>query len=654
MKETLSFALGAALLLAASCLAFGGDDPAAGTPPPAAGESKEEAPAEEPKAEEAPSNDECDACHSSATISKKLPSGEAKSLTVPGNALDGSAHKGKPCVSCHAGIKDLPHPKGQPIPPAVCTPCHEDAVEAFRKSHHGAEEENRNPITCGGCHGDPHKIFPADDPKSPTARARIPDTCGNCHGGLGMTVQLPGALRRPTIEYKKSVHGSAVAAGRTKAAVCTDCHGSHEILPPSNSASSVSKFKVPETCGNCHGKVGEEYGSSVHGTALRMGITRSPSCTDCHGIHTIKAKIDPASSVSQQEIARTTCPQCHSSVILSREFGLPVERVQTYLQSYHGLAMTRGSQVVANCASCHGIHDILPESDPRSKVNPANLTATCGTCHPGAGENFVKGSIHGIPADAPGARVIGLVREGYIILILLVIGGMLAHNLLDFVKKIDPSRRALSPERLSVERLDVNGRIQHGVLAVTFIALALSGFALAFPHSLVSDLFGPGESVRRWVHRVAAIAMTLGAAYHLYYVALTRKGRRTIWEMRPRLHDLREASHAVSYNLGLRKERPQPAHFDYAEKAEYWALIWGTVIMTVTGVLLWFKIFATETLGIPLWGLDLALTIHYYEALLATLAILVWHFYFTIFDPAVYPMNWAKFTGWVRRRPGDK
>ena len=142
--------------------------------------------------------------------------------------------------------------------------------------------------------------------------------------------------------------------------------------------------------------------------------------------------------------------------------------------------------------------------------------------------------------------------------------------------------------------------------------------------------------------------MTLVGIYHVFYLIATRSGRRTFRQMLPRLSDLREAVHTVNYNLGIRKEKPHPAHFDYAEKVEYWALVWGTIIMTATGIVLWFKIWAAEGLGIPLWGLDVALSIHYYEAILATLAIIIWHFYFVIFDPAVYPMNWGWLTGWIR------
>ena len=88
---------------------------------------------------------------------------------------------------------------------------------------------------------------------------------------------------------------------------------------------------------------------------------------------------------------------------------------------------------------------------------------------------------------------------------------------------------------------------------------------------------------------------------------------------------------AVRYLTGLSKEKPKIGRFGYAEKMEYWAVVWGTIIMGVTGLMIWFKMDVTHWL--PRWVVDVALTIHYYEAILACLAIVVWHFYHVIFDP---------------------
>jgi len=99
------------------------------------------------------------------------------------------------------------------------------------------------------------------------------------------------------------------------------------------------------------------------------------------------------------------------------------------------------------------------------------------------------------------------------------------------------------------------------------------------------------------------------------------------------------------FNLGLREGEPRFAKFNYAEKLEYWAFLWGTAIMTTSGLLLWFNNFALR--HFPKWVSDAATAVHWYEALLATFSILLWHFYMVIFDPLVYPMDLAWLTGKV-------
>ena len=99
----------------------------------------------------------------------------------------------------------------------------------------------------------------------------------------------------------------------------------------------------------------------------------------------------------------------------------------------------------------------------------------------------------------------------------------------------------------------------------------------------------------------------------------------------------------LQYNLGLTPVKPKLDRFSYIEKAEYWALIWGTLVMAGTGFAMWLDNSFMNLFG--KLGYDVARSIHYYEAILATLAIIVWHFYFVIFNPDSYPMNTAWFTG---------
>jgi cytochrome b subunit of formate dehydrogenase len=115
--------------------------------------------------------------------------------------------------------------------------------------------------------------------------------------------------------------------------------------------------------------------------------------------------------------------------------------------------------------------------------------------------------------------------------------------------------------------------------------------------------------------------------------------------MLPRAHDFRQFVQMMGYNLGVRKEHPQFGRFSYVEKAEYWALVWGTAVMGISGLMLWFDNFFVNWL--PKGFLDVMLVIHYFEAWLAFLAILIWHMYSTVFSPKMYPMNPSWLTGFM-------
>jgi cytochrome b subunit of formate dehydrogenase len=113
--------------------------------------------------------------------------------------------------------------------------------------------------------------------------------------------------------------------------------------------------------------------------------------------------------------------------------------------------------------------------------------------------------------------------------------------------------------------------------------------------------------------------------------------------MLPGKHDFSQFKDMISYNLGIKKDPPAFGRFSYVEKAEYWALVWGTGVMILTGFFLWFENFAVK--WFPKGFLDVMLIVHYYEAWLAALAVLIWHMYSTIFSPTVYPMNPSWYTG---------
>ena len=552
-----------------------------------------------------------------------------------------SASPSLDCQGCHAPNRTLPYLAGAKF--------HINVHTAYDHGFHAQAIQNgAKAATCLDCHtrnGDLFTVLPASDPKSTINRTNLAETCGRCHGDKSI-MQGSGISNRPFLSYRESVHAKALAQGNTSAAVCTDCHNSHDILPASNAQSPIAKLNIPTTCGKCHRAESAEFVQSVHGLAVSRGVSRSPVCTDCHGIHDIKAPIEQSNATVA--VATETCARCHEGVTLTQEFGVAGERVRSYKDSYHGLASQMGSRVVANCSSCHGVHNILPSSDPKSMISANNLPQTCGQCHVGAGANFAKGKIHltsGLIAELGGRDVgtIGtrIVRWIYLPLIVLVIGGMVLHNGLVWVRKVAAKRRDVR----EIVRLTFNQRVQHWLLLTSFIVLVFSGFALKYPESWVGWLVGGGEELRRIVHRIAAVIMMTVGIYHLFYLAKSKEGRSWTRDMLPRWKDLNDLIGNFAYYLGLSKEKPKILRFGYAEKAEYWAVVWGTLVMGLTGLMIWFKLGVFRFL--PRWTIDIALAVHFYEAVLATLAIIVWHFYHVIFDPDVYPVNFAFIDGRV-------
>jgi len=547
------------------------------------------------------------------------------------------------CQGCHAPGKTLPYLGGARF--------HTQAHDAYDRGFHAsAIQGGRKAATCIDCHtrnGDMTAVLPAADLNSTINRNNIAETCGRCHGDKSV-MQGSGISDRPFLSYRESVHAKAIAHGNTAAAVCTDCHNSHDILPAADSRSPIAKVNIPGTCSKCHQAESAEFMQSVHGQAVARGVSRSPGCTDCHGIHGITSPVEQATASASTAVATETCAGCHEGVALTKEFGVAGQRVSSYRDSYHGLASRMGSQVVANCASCHGVHNILPSSDPKSMISANNLPQTCGQCHIGAGVKFATGKVHLTSEltsvdETQDAGTIGtrIVRWIYLPLIVFVIGGMAVHNALIWVRKAAQKKR----QAREIVRLTFNQRIQHWLLLTSFVALVLSGFALQYPDSWLAWLLGGSEYLRRIIHRVAAVIMLGVGVYHLAYLYLSQEGRLWFKDMLLRGKDFKDVIGNFGYYLGASKVRPKIARFGYAEKAEYWAVLWGTLIMGLTGLMIWFKLGLFSLL--PRWTIDIALAVHFYEAVLATLAIVVWHFYHVIFDPDVYPVNFAFLDGRV-------
>ena len=292
-----------------------------------------------------------------------------------------------------------------------------------------------------------------------------PPNCGSCHD-------------KEAKEYATSIHGMSHSMGASGAAQCWDCHGSHEILPVKNPASSVYKFNLPATCAKCHSntnltkeyqiefpEAANQYMDSIHGRALlKMGLIVAPSCNDCHGAHGIKRNVDRDSPINHANVAKTcgkchvgieetydksihgqllakgdprgpVCIDCHSAHQIVNPTGnnfkavsdarcgkCHADRLEHYSETYHGKAIALGkpnsAPEVAACYDCHGFHDVLPAADPASHLSTNNILVTCQKCHAGATAKFTQYRPHANPLDAknyPLLHVVFLAMTGLLI-----------------------------------------------------------------------------------------------------------------------------------------------------------------------------------------------------------------------------------------------
>ena len=629
----------------------------------------------------------CLACHGAAGMK----SGKGQNISINPVKHAASAHGVLGCQDCHTSIKDFPHPAKVPkvqcatchdqeaknfassahallgesacatchgsvheltttesLAPGKCAECHADEVKEFTASIHGqaATRGDRDAPKCTSCHGSIHEVKAASEPDATVARKNLADTCAKCHSDAGFLSRHQIPVAHPVESYKQSVHGRAIAAGSEKAADCNSCHGNHNIYPAKDQRSRVNHWKVSETCAECHAEIAKTYSESVHGVAVKAGVKDAPACVDCHGEHLILDPKNPASPVNAANVSVETCGRCHASARMAELYGLPADRVPSYAESYHGLALKGGKLTAANCASCHGVHNIFKSSDPRSMVNTANLHKTCGQCHSGVNEaRYSIGPIHVQTGVGPNHPVVKWIRWTYLTLIPFTLGFMLLHNLLDLLSKLIRRKPRHESTELAL-RMNIWFRIAHWGIMASFPTLVFTGFALKFPDSWWAKpllMWESSTGVRGGLHRTAAVVLIAATLFHFVHLLVKKRDRSFISAMIPQIKDATDMLDVLRYNLGLSNQEPKFSKFNYAEKMEYWAFIWGTMVMALSGFLLWFNNFALR--HFPKWITDAATAVHWYEALLATFAILIWHFYLVIFDPSVYPMDTAWLDG---------
>lgn len=191
-------------------------------------------------------------------------------------------------------------------------------------------------------------------------------------------------------------------------------------------------------------------------------------------------------------------------------------------------------------------------------------------------------------------------------------------------------------------RLNRAERLQHMIFAACFIVLVITGFMLKMPDRVVLYFGQFGETVfsyRSLLHRTAGIVMIIVCVYHVYYLIFKAAGRRWLIDMLPRPKDLWDMRDNFLYFIHVKKEPPEFDRFCYKHKIEYGALIAGTTIVSVTGLILWSQSEWSK------FVVDIATIVHGMEAILACLAIMIWHFYEVHFKPHKSPLDDTWLTG---------
>ncbi len=214
------------------------------------------------------------------------------------------------------------------------------------------------------------------------------ESCFHCHS-------------KQVKEFEKSVHFNNNIS-------CTDCHGgdknisgsvvSLNVMSTKDFIGSPSQENLTTFCSKCHPQVTADYEKSIHWEKIQEGRTESASCINCHGVHNILSSKNQDSPTYLENIP-LMCSDCHENQTKMQAlyYGIKTDWFDTYKKSYHYKAYLSGGRVLATCSDCHESHDVKPEDDPESSINPANLPATCGQsdCHPGAKNvNVYGGKVH--------------------------------------------------------------------------------------------------------------------------------------------------------------------------------------------------------------------------------------------------------------------
>ena len=447
------------------------------------------------------------------------------------------------------------------------------------------------------------------------------------------------------------MHGRAVSqAGLIVAATCADCHGAHKVLPSSDPKSPTNRGQVAQTCGNCHEGLETVFAQSVHGTEAARGNTRAPVCSDCHTSHAITRTDTPGFMLDLVN----ECGTCHDQVGpgSTRRTSL----YDTYRRSYHGQVTQLGSARAARCSDCHGAHDVRRIEDPLSPLRADRRAETCRKCHPQANASFAKFESHADHRDAKRYPLLHGIWWYFIVVMSLAFGFFGLHSVLWFVRSgIERIRHGPHPKFAAnphaIQRFNKVDRINHAFVIISFFGLTLTGLPLLYAdkgwaRSLIAGMGGVWAS--GMLHRFFALILIGNFVVHFFGLAnrIRKYGLKNLLfgptTMLPRKKDFADCAGMWKWFF-VGGKKPRFDRWTYWEKFDYVAEVGGSLIIAITGLMLWFP--ETFARFMPGWMFNVATLIHGYEALLAIGFIFTIHFFNAHLRLEKFPVDDVMFTG---------
>jgi len=555
--------------------------------------------AEQPVTEK-PSNEACLGCHGNEGFAMPGANGQPRSLHVKQERFGGSVHGKRLCVECHKDITEIPHQKTAALK-VGCVECHQDLWDAAKKDNKVKEnarlgvvvqqidhymksiharpskaDQSRTNATCYNCH-DAHYIYPKGSEQRAEWRLNIPNTCGNCHV-------------KERADYATSVHGREVLENRNPvAAVCSDCHSTHDVEDP---ARDSTRLAITKNCGNCHSENLKTYTETYHGKINTLGYAHTAKCFDCHGSHGIQRVADPKSSMHPTNRVET-CRKCHQDATQGFATFEPHGTTSDFSRyPYIWIASKFMIGLLAGTFAFFWTHTALWFYREYKERQERKLRPHVKTDELLAGKYY---------------RRFPLIWR-------------IAH--LTFAVSLM-------------------------ILTLTGMSVLYADTSWA---PIVQNALG-GPKVTAVIHRVFATLFATVFVGHIIYLALRlgRQWRTFNWfgpdSLVPRLQDLWDIINMFKWFFGV-GPRPTFDRWTYWEKFDYWAPFWGVTIIGLSGLMLWFPAVTASVL--PGWVFNVATIFHGEEALLAALFLFTVHFFNNHFRPDKFPLDVVMFTGTMR------